>query len=141
MAASEGIATDGTGGKGEGLPGVAEVVETVAIGAVAVFPGFAPSNGRKNENERDGGGKHLRGKIANGALFGHVGGGAVVIETVGPIDESKGAEMKFGGVEVARRGIDAKSVSVACGGYALGGANRGRIKHQLREKGGSSACC
>ena len=55
----------------------------------------------------------LADKVAEGALFGHVGGGAVMIEAVGPIREALRAEMKFGGVEIAGRRIHAQRVDTA----------------------------
>ena len=60
--------------------------------------------------------------------------GAVMIETVRPIDETTRAEVKFRRVEIAGRRIHAQRVGSPDGRGSLGRADRSRIEHQLRKE-------
>ena len=52
-----------------------------------------------------------------------------MIEAIGPIDQASRAEVKFGRMEIAGRGIDAQRVDGSGGRDSLGRANRGGIEH------------
>src|ERR1019366_6403181 len=124
----EGVASEGSGRECERLPGVPDVVQTIAIGAVAVLPGFTPRNAGEDEYDRRGavGPPHF--EVAPRALFGHVRGGAVMVEAIGPVFETAREEVEFGGVEIARGWIHAEGVAVSGGRHAFGGADGGGVE-------------
>jgi hypothetical protein len=73
MAKREAFASYGSSSKGESLPGMADVVQTIPIGPVSVFPSFAPGNAGQNEDQGGRGVDESPAKISDGALFSHVG--------------------------------------------------------------------
>ena len=52
---SESLASHCLRGESERLPGVADIVQAITIGAITIFPGFAPGDGGENENQGRGG--------------------------------------------------------------------------------------
>src|ERR1700732_14387 len=57
-----------------------------------------------------------------------------MVEAIGPVNESPGAEVEFGGVKIAGRRIDAQRVGAFGCGNSLGRADRGGVEEQLRKK-------
>src|SRR5579862_1656598 len=123
------FAADRSSSESESLPGMPDIVQAVPIGSIPVFPGFAPGNARQDENERGRDTDQLPTPISDGALFYHVGRGTVMIEAIGPADQSLRAKVKFGGVEIAGGRIHAQRVDGSSGRDSLGRANRSGIKH------------
>ena len=57
-----------------------------------------------------------------------------MVEAIGPVNESPGAEVEFGGVKIAGRRIDAQRVGAFGCGNSLGRADRSGVEKQLRKK-------
>ena len=79
MANREAIASDGSGGKRNRLPGMPHVVQAVSICPVTVLPGLAPCNAGQNQHDRGKAAGQLQIKMAERALLGHVCRRTVVI--------------------------------------------------------------
>jgi hypothetical protein len=73
MAKRNAFATYGLSSKGKSLPGMSDVVQAIPICPVPVFPSFAPGNAGQDENKRSRVVDKFPAKIADAALFCHVG--------------------------------------------------------------------
>src|SRR5271166_5815392 len=100
MAKREAFASDRSSCERERLPGMSDVVQAIPKRTVAVFPGFPPRNAGQNEDNRRRNVDELPAEISARAFFRHMGRGPVMIETIRPIDETPGAEVKFRRVEI-----------------------------------------
>ena len=128
------VASDGSGGERKRLPGVPDIVQAVSICPVTVLPRLAPRNAGQDKHywRRAVGPFHL--EIAERALFGHVRGGTVMIQPIGPLLQAPCEEVEFGRVQIPGGWIHAQRVPVSGGRNALGRANRSGIEQQLRKE-------
>src|ERR1019366_9627213 len=95
MADREAIASDGSGGKRNRLPGMPLVVQAVSICPVPVLPGLAPYNAGQHKHDRGKAASQLQIKSAERALLGHVRGWAVMIHPIGPPLQAPCEEVEF----------------------------------------------
>jgi hypothetical protein len=106
---------------------MADVMEAIPVGAVEIFPGFAPGNGGEDENQRriqaEGGDE-----ISGAALLHGVRRGPIVEEA------AAGGKVKFRGMEIARGGVHAQGVAIAGGFHLPGGADGRGIEEELGKK-------
>lgn len=82
------------------LPGVSHVVQAVSISPVTVLPRLAPGNGGQDERYWHRAISQLHLKIAARTLLGHVRGGPVMIQPVGPLLQALCEEVELGRVQI-----------------------------------------
>ena len=128
------VASDGSGGERERLPGVPYVVQAVSICPVAILPRLAPRNAGQDKHDWRGAAGQLHLEIAQRTLFGHVRRGTVMVQPIGPLLQAPCEEVEFGRVQIPGGWIHAQRVPVAGGRNALGRADRSGIEQQLRKE-------
>jgi hypothetical protein len=85
MTDGKAIASDGSGGKRECLPGMSHIVQAVSIRPVTILPRLAPRDAGQHKYYRHRAIGPLHLKIAESTLLGHVRRGPVVIQPIGPL--------------------------------------------------------
>src|ERR1700742_3766950 len=98
---------------------MSRIMQAITIGAILIFPCLAPSNAGKDKNDWGRRPGQLSLKRSQRALFRHMRGRAVMIESVRPVLQAARKEMKFGWMQVAGRRIDPEGIAVSIGRHEL----------------------